>query len=65
MRDDSDLGMVFPDEKKIDCRDCIYRKKNDPTNGRCEVYVDPYIKPNAVLWEYKKCKYKVAEGEEE
>lgn len=63
MRDDSDLGMVFPDAEKIDCRDCIYRKKNDPTNGRCEIYVAPYIKPNGVLWEYKKCKYKEKEDE--
>lgn len=50
----------FPDESKIPCSNCMFAKKDDPTNAFCKVYRYPNLKPDNVLWgKHPQCEYQV------
>lgn len=67
--DNENVKLEFPDEEKIQCKDCVFRLKDAKlpsgtvikgcTKGLCEVY--KVNKPHDVLWEGAECDYYVSE----
>lgn len=67
--EDDALGtMRQPDEKKIACKDCVWRepdrlngKINGATLALCRVYT---MKPDGILWNNDECPYYVDDSED-
>jgi len=64
--------LVFPDKKKIVCKDCMFREKDRPfgksvidgaTLDMCEVFPVIQGKPDGVLWKGAKCPYYISEND--
>lgn len=53
---DDDMSPVFPD-KKIKCKDCVFRKdgKIGYKNAYCDMF--PRGKPNEILFKNADCEY--------